>query len=378
MKIINIRTCNKVSGAEKYNLYLLKEITSKKKVDVLTLTDNSQFLKELQDAKLNTKLIPAFKEIGTKRDLLRYIYYLFTHINQIRLLIKQIEHFSPNVVILQSMNEKLLLTLLLRNMSYKIIWIEHGPLFKTKRAWIIKRIYKVVGKYVNTIISVSHDTKEDLMSGGLKESKLAEAYIGIDTKYFVPFTNNKIQKGKRDFNIVGTTVIGFIGTVGNEKGIDRFLFLAKKLLARDNDFFFIIVGDGPLLKEAKRKVQKSNSSKFLFTGQIENVRDYLGIMDFLVFPTRHYEGISLSILESMSMKVCVLTTDLGGNKEIITNGENGLILSNFSYDTAVDMILSLRKELERFNKIRNRARETIVHKFNIVNNSMMIYKLLKS
>ena len=90
-----------------------------------------------------------------------------------------------------------------------------------------------------------------------------------------------------------------------------------------------------LLKMAEKPSLKD---KIIFLGEKnrEEVADYLKTADIFVYPSIHPEGRAVSVLEAMSTEVPVIVTNIGGLKEIVTDGFSGYLvevddLKNFSF-----------------------------------------------
>ena len=86
-----------------------------------------------------------------------------------------------------------------------------------------------------------------------------------------------------------------------------------------------IYGEGPLEEDLKHQAQDLGVSELLeFKGSSSEIPQILANYDYLIQPT-YMECFSLSILESLSANVPVITTTVGGNPEIITDGVNGFL-----------------------------------------------------
>ncbi len=363
MRVLIIRVGDFISGAEKYNINLLESI-DQKRYEVIFFTNLLKLKEILTTLGINSKVIyPQIPELGTKRQFLRHILKIPLYVNYMLKEIKKLEGKNKiDIIIFQSMTEKILLTKILRCMGYKIYWIEHGPLFRTPRFMLIKYLYKLNSKHVNKILAVSKDTKSDLLSAGLKDSLVDVSYININTDYFKPdgkvrklFRYQYIKDGK-------TCIIGYLGNVNQEKGINRFVQLAINLLQVSPNYFFVIVGDGVGLMSAKELTEKYKSN-FYFSGFVDDVRPYINAMDIMLLPTEHEEGISLAILEAMAMEKCVITRKIGGNSEIINDRKDGILYRK--ENELVDIIRKLKKgDIETYGRL---ARKKIINMFSSPN-----------
>ena len=149
----------------------------------------------------------------------------------------------------------------------------------------------------------------------------------------------------------------------------------KKISQKRDDILFIIAGDGNLLKKLKEKVQRYNLQNYTkFLGSVELVEEIYAISD-ITLNCSIKEGLALTSYESLSMGVPVISSDVGGQAELI-NCETGKILpciqketdiNNTNYseneiDLYVEAIEEIEKKLEYYNK---NARERILNQFTL-------------
>lgn len=382
MNILVIRISGKISGAEIYNLVLLKELMKYKGFSFSVITNLRPFALKLSFAASDVVCLPMLgREIGTKKDLLIVllllpIYWLLWLVN-----IHILETKSKiDLICLQSMTEKIFLTPILKFIGYKVIWIEHGPLYMSEKSRVVKWLYRVMSDFPKTIITVSKDTEADLLRGGVIFRKLKVVHIGIDTEKVKPLRERKIEYIKRSLAIKPVSkIIGFLGTVTKEKGIEDFLEISLQLVRRGGDFYFLIIGDGPDLYWMKKQVKKQRiDSHYRFVGFVEDARSYLGIIDIFLFPTLHKEGISLAMLEAQSMEKVIVTRDIGGNSEIVKNSVNGFLYKDWDREVVSRQITKLFANSKVIIKVGKEARKNVILRFNIENQAKKFYDLFSS
>lgn len=344
MKILFIRSTYKFSGAERHNAELLWEL--KKYLDVTLLTN----LGELRREGINVRIenwLP--EEVGTKKQLLKILFYAPIFIPRYLPLVKNVD-----VICLQSRTEMIFLTPILRFLKKKVVWIQHGPFFVSKTAGIVKSFYGWASRLTDGIIAVSKDTKRDLVKGGVFEKKITVICSGVDTKQFVPRVSHR------------TFTVGFLGSVTKEKGIEDFITATK-------NFHALVIGDGPDLKRMKRQ-----SRNCTFTGFVEDVQSQLQKIDVLLLPTRHHEGISMAILEAQAIGIPVLTTDIGGNREIITHGYNGFLYKPGDTESMAFDIRMLAKNRKNLFEMGRHARKIVLERFNMAKQGKLFADYFRS
>jgi len=321
MKILFIRTTGGVSGAEMYNVYLLKALQKVRGVSVHLLTNYLPFFRKLKKEHIPSSMIyHPVAEAGTNRELLLSILWFYPMLCLYLFKIKKIEIGARfDTIVLESMTEKLFLSPYLRLLGYRVVWIEHGPLFRTDRSPLVKKLYAYKSTRPDVIIAVSEDTKKDLVRGGVPSEKVHAIHIGIE---------RIASPAKRDRNdkIRNQWTIGFLGSVTKEKGITEFLDVAEKLINKNENTKFVVIGGGPLLPWVKEEVKRLKiNSNGIFTGYVEDAKPYLSKIDILFFPTRHQEGLSLALLEALALGKVVVARDIGGNRELILNKKTGFL-----------------------------------------------------
>lgn len=344
------RITNKISGAEIYTIYLVQALKKVRHISIAVSTDNKDLFQRIKELHVNAQLInPGIGEIGTKKQFLKALPKIRLYFLKYNAFLKK----TNDIIVFESMTEKLFLTKYLAK-HHRVIWIEHGPLFSTQRALIIKYLYKLSSKYADAIVAVSKNTESDLLTNGIAKHKVKTIYIAK------PDTKNRIKKAQTTIP-PNHKVIGFIGSITHAKGIYHFIKYAKRLTEKDMQFVFLVLGEGEELDAAKSYTAELNLSQyFIFTGFVDTAM-YLPLIDVLVFPSEHSEGISIALLEAINAGIPVVASDAGGNKEIIIDGYNGYICSNF--DTNL-YIKTIKKALEQRKTLSRNAKKLVLDKFN--------------
>ncbi len=369
MKILFIRNADRFSGSEKYDINLFSEFIKYPSLNVYFLTNLKFFARRASQLGVTTKVISWGSEgIGTKKQLLLALTKLPIILPRYISIIHKFEKNGRfDLICLQSMTEKIFLTPILKIQGYKILWTEQGPIYATQMSKVIKFLYRQVSIFVDKILAVSKDTKKDLIRGGVSAKKITAIYIGIDINKFKPLSTIKINTLKRRFQISRNSfVLGYLGTVTDEKGIEDFVLVSNMLFKQDKNFHFVIIGDGPLLPWVKQSIKRLKMTKnYMCSGFVEDVTKYLGVIDILFLPTRHYEGLPLAILEAQSMGKIVITSTMGGNHEIVQNGINGFLFSGLNKASIVKRIITMRLSKSNMLELNRQARKNIMKRFNI-------------
>ena len=169
----------------------------------------------------------------------------------------------------------------------------------------------------------------------------------------------------------------FVGRMGTEKSVDVTLDFLAKTLKKDDNIYFVAIGDGPDLENLKKQASDLNlQDRVRFTGKVEH--DKLPIyyaMSKLYLTSSLTEMNSISMLEAMAMGLPVLQRMDEVNKDQILEGKNGYIFFNEN-----DMYKHLKRLSEytedECKKIRFEVEETVCQKdeTGIAKKELEVYK----
>ena len=200
-------------------------------------------------------------------------------------------------------------------------------------------------------------------------------YIGIDTNKFKPLENR--EEVLKKYNIENSINIGFICRIDDPKRPLLFAEIAKKEIEKNNNVKFIVGGTGSLLKSLKKKVKDYNlKDHFLFLGNVEDTVEFYSMCD-LTINCSIKEGLALTVYESLSMGVPIISADVGGHKEIIDNTcgvivpllQNEEDIKNYDYqDEEIDNYVdAIEKVINNLDKYKSKCRNRITEKFSLNN-----------
>lgn len=123
------------------------------------------------------------------------------------------------------------------------------------------------------------------------------------------------------------------------KGQDILLEVLSGPVWRDRNWQLTFYGDGPDFDHVKNLVEFFQLTKRItFAGFIKGLEDIWRDNHILLLPS-HGEGLPLSVLEAMMLGRPVVVTDVGGNREVITEGLTGFIAESatpFSFNQALE------------------------------------------
>lgn len=175
---------------------------------------------------------------------------------------------------------------------------------------------------------------------------------------------NEVEKIRESLNIPKDAFIAcFVGRVAKEKGIDVTLEYLAKTLQKEDNIYFVVIGDGPGLDEFKDIATNLNiNDKVRFTGRVEHEDLPLYYMMSKLYLTSSLSEMnSISMLEAMAMGLPVLQRVDEINKDQIEVGKNGYLFYNEKEMYKYLKYLSSLDE-ESYKKIKFEVGETVSQK----------------
>lgn len=210
---------------------------------------------------------------------------------------------------------------------------------------------------------------------GRKPEDIETVYIGVDEKKFDSSNFNK-EELKKKYDIPdGKKVISFIARIDLQKRPYLLINIIRELKKKRNDFIFVIAGNGPLLQEIKLKAKKYEiSDNIIFLGAVLNTGEIYAISD-MTLNCSIKEGLALTAYESLSMGVPVVSADVGGQRELITE-ETGIIvpclqketqITDFKYsnEEILNYVVATEQVLDNLDFYRANCRNKIINGFTI-------------
>lgn len=197
-------------------------------------------------------------------------------------------------------------------------------------------------------------------------AQLMTIYNGIE-----PLTSNGVDREqiREEFGIASRDLV--VGTIGNltpPKNHHFLLKVASDLLRRPDladRLRFVIIGGGILegeLRELARSLEIE--SRVIFAGQRENAVDYVRAFDVFIM-TSHYEGLSNAIMEGMLCDLPCVVTDVGGNKELVTEGETGYVVPAGDRELFAHRIATLLDDPALRRELGLRGAKRILNEFSL-------------
>jgi len=203
----------------------------------------------------------------------------------------------------------------------KIYWV-HGSIEDFSNTWREDR-FKWYFKDATSIVSISNKTEKSIgdLYPEIKE-KIIRIYNGYDFENILSKATEEI-----DIDIFENSICS-IGRIEEQKGSDRMLELVKILHERGYKYHMYYIGSGKIEKLLKERAKQYSLSEYVhFLGYQQNPYKYLKYMKCLVSMSKQ-EGFPGVYVESLSLNVPFVSTDVGGAEELSQGGKFGKVIYN--------------------------------------------------
>lgn len=362
-KILFLSYTNVFGGAESVLCDYLKENNANE--NYIYTTNKNYIIREYEKYLEKDKIYMSEKMniVSIRKHPFVAIKNLFYNLYKINIIVRK-----NNIDVLYGNNtlDIALLVLYKKYLNRNIKVVSHIHDIIEKKDYKSKFIKKY-NQYVDKFIVPSMVTKKALLNCNIEEKKIEVVYNGIsidDRKK----EENKINYLKDKYGIgKNKTIFCFIGHICRRKRPDLFVNIINQLNKNENKYIGVIVGK-IAEDDYYASIEKSLNSSVIYLGEVERkyiLEEIYSIADILIL-TSDKDPLPTVILEAMSRNVLVISRNVDGVKEIIDNGENGVI---FPYNSNISEIIDIIKkvlnmtEQEKLN-MKNKAKIKINMKFN--------------
>jgi len=219
------------------------------------------------------------------------------------------------------------------------VYFRHGVMFETSRGlkrMILKTVERFTGFLATTVVCVcpsvrnySNEMRLSVKNKNILLNKGTCNGINALTKFNKANINLSAKKAlKERLNISSQDrVIGFVGRLVKDKGINELLLAWKELLKTEADIKLLLIG--PLEERDAISAEAisfiENTPSIINLGLIDDTVPYYDLMNIFILPS-YREGFPTVVLEASAMELPVLTTRATGCLDSILENETGMFI----------------------------------------------------
>lgn len=235
---------------------------------------------------------------------------------------------------------------------------------------IKSRILLIIAGMLNKVILiVSEAMKNDCIQLNLPKKKLITIYDGVNFIEFNP-------EGKKYYNYNRAIEILHIGRFSHEKAHNLIIETCKMLRDNNIKFHLTLIGIGPLKKqiiELVRNYKLENLISLIGWVKHKNIPNYMLKSDLFILPSIT-EGLPISVIEAMSMKLPIIMTNVGGMPEL-ANKDGCILIDKNNKESLYNAILYYYNNPNKVKIGGDVNREFITKNFNWNIHAKKLYKI---
>lgn len=221
----------------------------------------------------------------------------------------------------------------------------------------------IYGTLPDGIIVNTEKIKRSLLkSPFMQKANIKVIYNGLDTETIDRMSLPAIAK-PFPFTIAA------MGTLTHRKGFDFLIRSFSRFLSNvpNTDAGLFIIGEGPKKEELISLSRNLGiGSRIIFPGFLQNPYPYLAAGDVFAM-TSINEGISNALLEAMYLGNAPISTKAGGSEEVISDGENGMLIDYGNEEKLEAIMKTLYHDRKTLEYLAQNAHKSVVRQFSITN-----------
>jgi len=259
---------------------------------------------------------------------------------------------------------------------------EGSPRYHATR-WLETR----AASQADAVGAICHGLLDDLRKRGIAADKLFHVPNAVDAEQFT-LGRPRDEALAAQLGLQSADIIGFIGSFYDYEGLDVLLAAMPEMIAARPKLHLLLVGGGPMDASLRAQAKALGLEGHVhFTGRVPHgeVDRYYSLVDVLVYPRKRMRLTELVTplkpLEAMAEGKLVAASDVGGHRELITDGETGALFRADDPKALATSVLDLLAHPERWEERREIARRYVTQEKSwarTVDNYVPVYERLTS
>lgn len=245
----------------------------------------------------------------------------------------------------------------------KLILEVNAPLFEERSKYdgiSLKKFAKWTQKYTwnnaDKVLPVTHVLAKDIINYGVDETKIEVIANGINKAEFIDAKHESPLK----VDISNKVVIGFVGFCREWHGLDKIVDMLT--LPENENLFFLIVGDGPIITEIRQQAARLNvEGRIHITGIVNRseMPNWLVPIDIALQPAVVPYASPLKMLEYMATGKAIVAPAQDNIKELLADNENALLFEKDNKEAFISCIQTLASNAELRVSLSKEAKKSI-------------------
>jgi glycosyltransferase involved in cell wall biosynthesis len=224
-------------------------------------------------------------------------------------------------------------------------------------------------QWAQCVMILNEDVRQQAIAEGFSQRQLLWMPNPVDTDEFVPATNTERLKLRSRFSIPATApVVIYCGRFASVKALPSLLEAFAITLQQQSEAILVLVGDGPLRAELIQQARKLGLTEHnvRFVGRVNatEICGWLKLADIFTLVS-YSEGFSCALAEAMSTGLPSVVSDIPANRQLIKDGEHGLLTPVGKSEAISAALLRLMSSAAERDRMGQASRRTIVGNYSV-------------
>jgi glycosyltransferase involved in cell wall biosynthesis len=251
-----------------------------------------------------------------------------------------------------------------------VVHTYHGHVFHSYFSPLKTRLFlsieRALGAVTDRIVAVGEKQRQELVQLRLAPpSKIIAIPLGLPLE---PMLEAEQERGRLRAELgfdASCPLVGIVARLVPIKAHEVFLAAAARISQELPSARFLIVGDGERRAELEAlTISLGLAERVRFLGWRRDMRSIYADLDVVALCSRN-EGSPVAIIEAMAAGRPVVSTDVGGVGEVITDGESGFLVPAGDCEALSRAILLVLSEPERGRRMGNAARAAVYPRYSV-------------
>jgi len=230
--------------------------------------------------------------------------------------------------------------------------------------WMGRALETHVLRRADAVTVICDGLRREVAARSVTPRKIFKTENGVDMRQFRPRPRD--EELARSLGLTGGPVFGFIGSLFRYEGVEDLLDAIPEVWRKCPRASFLIVGWGERERDVQAQVEKlKQAGTIVYRGKVphEEVLRYYSVTDAMVYPRRRNRITDLVTplkpLEAMAMEKAVIASNVGGHKEMVRDGETGVLYEAGKSMALVDAIARVASAVEFRVDLARRGRQYV-------------------
>lgn len=245
----------------------------------------------------------------------------------------------------------------------KVVYTEHGRFYPDRSSWKRALLNPLLALGVDHLVSISAKTAQAMaVFDHLPFRRINVIHNGVDLSRLNPPFDKVAKRSSLGLNNT-CRIIGTAARLDEIKNIPMMLKVFKQVLRHVPDTCLLIAGQGSQSDFLQSLATELGvDDKVRFVGLRFDLPEIYQLLDVFLL-TSFSEGISVTLLEAMASGVPAVVTDVGGNGEVVKDGETGFLVPLHEEVRFMEKIVFLLTDPDAAKALGDSSRERTRHHF---------------